>query len=432
MRTTTIPGLWVVAVAVLLFELGWVEIAPAQTVLEIDLTLQRAYELLPTQNRVVRTARRALEIATAEVSRVNVRPNPTVSAQISNTNANRYPYGESDRIFRVEQLFERGNKRELRTAGAEAAERAARLDLADALRQQRAALASSYYDLAASQQLVQFARENAGGYQKLIAAAERRVNAGDLAPVDASRLRIEANRAANDLRGAEAALEQAQIALAAVLGDEAAASKLRAADPLYSREEIEQSALKISEGLAPASALAIDRRADVLAAGARTDSAEQGTRLAESLRTRDWTLGLQTERAPAFGGTVVGISASIPVFINNDFSGDIARARADLSAAREEVERTRALVRGDIDRALAQLLAARDRASRLLSSAVPDASKVAQAVEFAFNKGAMSLTDLFDARRQLVAVRADAVSAQADFGKAIAAYRAAVSLEEIQ
>lgn len=392
----------------------------------------RAYELLPTQNRAVRAAQRAQDIASAEVSRVNVRPNPTVTGQISNTTANRYGYGDSDRILRIDQLFERGNKRELRTASAQAAERAARLDLADALRQQRAALASAYYDLAAAQQLVELARENVAGYQRLLAAADRRLAAGDLATVDVSRLRVEASRTANDLRSAEAAQSQAQIVLAAVLGDEAAAPKLRAVDPLYTRDEIEKLAGEVNAALVPAGAQAIDRRADVLAAGARTDGAEQGTRLAESLRTRDWSLGLQTERSPSFGGSVLGISASIPIFIYNDFSGDIARARAELSAAREDAERTRAIVRSDIDRAVAQLNSARDRASRLLGAVVPDAAKVAQAIEFAFNKGAVSLTDLFDARRQLAAVRADAVAAQADFGKAYAAYRGAVTVEEIR
>ncbi len=121
------------------------------------------------------------------------------------------------------------------------------------------------------------------------------------------------------------------------------------------------------------------------------------------------------------------MSASFPLLINNDFSGDIARAQAEVFAARDEVERARAQARIDIDRAGAQLRDAGDRARRLLDQALPSGTRVLQAIEFAFNNGAATLTDLFDTRRQLVAVRADAVQAQADFSKALAAYRAALA-----
>ena len=46
-------------------------------------------------------------------------------------------------------------------------------------------------------------------------------------------------------------------------------------------------------------------------------------------------------------------------------------------------------------------------------------------IEKGYAEGAVSLNDLFDTRRQLAAVRADAVQAQAEFGRALAAWRAA-------
>jgi outer membrane protein TolC len=54
---------------------------------------------------------------------------------------------------------------------------------------------------------------------------------------------------------------------------------------------------------------------------------------------------------------------------------------------------------------------------------------VAHALEIAYQQGAASLTDLFDARRQRAAVQAETVRAQADFGQAHAAWQAAIGGE---
>jgi cobalt-zinc-cadmium efflux system outer membrane protein len=420
--------------AVLALSAGVVS-APAQSLRappgDGGLTIVAAEDLMLANNRTIRAAQRAVDVASAEIARVDVLPNPNVTAQVSNTTANRYNYGDTDRLFRVEQLIERGGKRALRRMGAESAEQAARLDLADAVRQQRSALAAAYYDLAALQRLSDLARENLDGYRRLLEAADKRVAAGDLASVDAARLRIEATRAANDLRSAQSNQVQGQIALATVLGLEASAASLRALDGLSAREEIDRATADAARAIDRDLGPAIERRADVLAAQARVAALEKARDLAGSLRTRDWTLGVQTERAPGFGGSVFGVSASIPLFVFNDYGGDIARAQAELAAAREEVERVRAAARAEIERSNVLLQSAADRARRLLGSALPDARSVAESIEFAFNAGAVTLTDLFDTRRQLAALRADAVLAQSEFDKALRAFRAALRQEPV-
>ena len=58
------------------------------------------------------------------------------------------------------------------------------------------------------------------------------------------------------------------------------------------------------------------------------------------------------------------------------------------------------------------------------------AVRAAQAIDFAFSRGAATLTDLFDARRQLVTVRVEALAARADYSKAVLAWREAVHPED--
>jgi cobalt-zinc-cadmium efflux system outer membrane protein len=393
------------------------------------LSLRDALAALDSVNPTVRAARLAQQAARAEIARVNVRSNPTVQAQVSNTEARRYPYAASDRLLRVEQLLERGGKRELRAATAEAGEQAAGFELADALRRQRAELTDAYLELAAAQRLAELAAENLAGYQRLLEATERRVAAGDLAPVDATRLRVEAERAANEERAARSARAQAQLGLAVLLGAETQAQRLHAIDPLDGRESLERLAAQTRAALDRGLDTAIARRPDLRAAERRLAAASQARALAASLRTRDVLLGVQAERAPGFGGTVFGVSATIPLFVYNDFSGDVARAQADVDAAQAALDRARAGALADIQRAAELLQSAAQRGLRLLDQTLPAAQRVAHALEIAYQQGAASLTDLFDARRQRAAVQAETVRAQADFGQAHAAWQAAIGGE---
>lgn len=393
------------------------------------LTLSRALEMQRENNRSIKAALRQTEIASAEVYRVNVRPNPSVTAQVSNTEPNRYRPGSTDRILRLDQLIERGGKRELRTRLAQLNEQAAKWDLADVTRQQRSVLAAAYYDLVAAQDLVDVANENLAGYRRLLEAAERRERAGDLAAVDVARLRVELGRAANEVRSAQGQVSIAQVSLAAVMGQENLAPQLRAADPLPGRADVEAGRAELARGIDEFERLVNQRRADLLAAQLRLDAAEQSVVLSRSLRERDVSVGVQTERSPAFGGTVFGISATVPLFVNNDFAGDIARALAERDAARDDLARTRAAARTDLERVMAQVQAAADRALRLQDTTLADANQVVTAIEFAFARGATTLTDLFDARRQRAAVRAEAITARAEFARAMASFRASLSLE---
>ncbi len=387
------------------------------------LTLRESGRILQESSRAVRLSRRQLEGTSADVRRADVGPNPMLSAGASNTVPRRYRLPDADWIVRLEQLIERGGKRELRVSAARALERAARLDVLETSRQQRVMLAGAYFDLVSAQQAVELASETLAGYRRLRTAAERRLQAGDIAQVDVFRLRVEEGRAQNEARAAAGSLEQAQIALAAVLGIEARAPGLFAEDDFLGLTEVSPQETALER--------ALEQRPDVAALLARIEALAQVRNLAAAQRTRDVTIGVQTERSPSFGGNVFGISASIPLFLNNDFSGDIARADADLATAREDLERVRGLVRIEVARASAQAASAFERARRIEQVSLPEAGRAASAIEFAFSRGAATLTDLFDARRQLTAVRAEALATRADYSKAVVAWREAVHHEEL-
>ena len=390
-----------------------------------DLSLADAERLLGERSRELIAARRALESAGAQREIAAVRPNPTLSlnsSSISNhpgTGPGPANQWRIDTILRIDQPIERGGKRELRMDAAEGLERAARGDSLDVLRTQLAQLRGAYYDLKQAEEKVTVLAETAQLFGRTLAAAQVRLKAGDLAAADVAKVQVDYERAQNDARGAQADLTRARLALAYLIGEERDAGTLRASDawPPIGRPGPAEVDRVIAQSL--------DTRPDVIAAKARVATAEKLRDLAKSQQTRDITLGAQYERYPSNVPTdSVGFGISLPLFTGNDFSADIRRAEVDRYAALDALERTRAVAGNDVRRAASDVAAAAERVERYDSTLLEAAQRTAQAVEFAFQRGANSVLEVLDARRTLRAVRLEALAARTDYAKALAAWRA--------
>lgn len=373
---------------------------------------------MASRNREVQEAARALEGARAGVVVAGQAPNPTLSWSGTSINPRSGVGGGSlkdkriDQTLSLSQLIERGDKRELRQAGAEALVRSAEADLADMRRRQRYQLHQAYFDLKAAQERVRLFADAARLYGQSLEAGQKRLAAGDVAAVDVARLKVDALRTANDARGAEAELAKARKALGYLIGRDGDADGLEAADPWPVPAAI--------AGRPP-----VERRPDLRSAEMRVAAAEQARQLARSLTKRDVTVGAQVERFPPEPGVTYGISLSVPIFARYGFEGEVARAENDYTAALEAREKVLALAESEVARARADLDAAAEKLARVEGEVLPAARQVATAAEFAYRKGAMGLIDLLDARRTLRAVELDAVAIRADHAKARAAWLAA-------
>jgi cobalt-zinc-cadmium efflux system outer membrane protein len=393
-----------------------------------DLTLADAERLLAERGREVLAARRALESASAQRDIAAARPNPTLSLNTSSISSNpgtgAGPLNQKrmDTVLRIDQPFERGNKRELRMDAAEGLERAARGDSLDVLRTQLAQLRGAYYDLKQAEEKVAVLGETAQLFARTLAAAQARLKAGDLAAAEVAKVQVDHERAQNDARAAQADLARARIALAYLIGEDRDAADLRAADPWPERTkpgpaEVERAVER-----------ALETRPDVVAARSRVAAAEKLRELARSQQTRDITIGAQYERFPgSIPSDSIGFGVSVPLFTGYDFSGDIRRAEVDRYAALDALERARAVAGNDIRRAASDLASAAERLERYDSTLIEAAQRTAQAVEFAFQRGATSVLEVLDARRTLRAVRLEALAARTDHAKALAAWRASLT-----
>lgn len=388
------------------------------------LTLVQAEQLFLLHNRELQVAQSLYAGAQADIGSSSQRPNPNLSLNSSSIGpANGIGRGPMwnksfDTIVRVDQLFERGDKRKLRGASAQFLADAAQHDVAETRRQQLFLVRAAYYDLLLAQHKKLILEQSSGLFDNAVVAAQLRLKAGDIAPSEVARLQVDAGRAANDARSASADLIRAQFNLAYLIGAEANAVQLVATDSWPNLQTL------------PAATAKIEQRADVQAAQQRVYAAEKNLDGARALQTRDVTLGLQYERYPGQPtNNGWGLGISMPLQINNTYQGESRRASADLAIAQNNLARVRAQAFSEISRSTADLAAAQQRVQRFQDELLASAQQAADAAEFAYKNGALGVMDLLDARRTLRATRLEAETAQADYAKAVAAYQAALSSE---
>ena len=379
------------------------------------LSLFVAEKRLSNCNRDVVAARLAVTAAEADLRTATQRPNPTLTLEASNVNpsagvgAGPLRGKTFDSSARIDQLVERGSKAELREAQAQAALAGARADVAEQLREQRLAMRTAYFDLAAAQERVRLQLEFRDLSAQSADASAQRLTAGEVSRAEANRFRLDAARAANDARQAQSDRERARLDLAKLLGMESAAPTLDVA------VEWPQG----SEGAAPKG-----ERPDVAAARLRLDAALAGRELARAIATRDLTLGLQADHWPTSETNMQGtgisytFSVSVPLQVRHANEGEAARAAADFDTAQAALARAQAAAQSEAVLADTDWRAARDRLQRVETEVRPLARDVAQAAEYAYTHGATGVLDLLDARRSLKAVELDEVQASSDAAKA--------------
>ena len=152
------------------------EPAPGAASLNSDLeqlTLRQAEIFFAARNREIQLGQRLVEGAQADRLSAAARPNPNIfinATQIGSQYPAGYDSGRLDRradtTIGINQMFERGGKRELRIDAADQNIRASRGDYADIQRQQKVALYAAYYDLVAAQEKLRISTDTAGLFRQ--------------------------------------------------------------------------------------------------------------------------------------------------------------------------------------------------------------------------------------------------------------------------
>ena len=393
------------------------------------LTLGLAESRIVNCNRDVLAAQRISEAANADRQTAGQRPNPSITFGASNINPKTGigsgPLRDKtiDSSVRIDQLIERGDKGALREQQADANIRSTDADLSEAQRQQRAQVRILFFELAYQQERIERMRSFAELAKANQLTAEKRLAAGDVAEIEAARLRLDAIRSENDVRAAGTDLVRARADLARAIAADGQTTLLRviapATPPLAASGAL--------SGPLPETA----DRADVAAARHRVNAAETASALARAIATRDVSIGAQFDRWPVSGsnsqgtGNSFGISMTIPLLVRHANEGEARRASVDLDVARDQLRRVEAHAQLDSRITYEVWWAASARLTQLEAELLPVAQRIANAAEFAYTKRAISVVEVLDARRNLKSAELDLALARADAGKAWAAWAAA-------
>ena len=379
--------------------------------------------LAARDNADVRFSRQTLAAARADILAADHAPSPLLTAKSSSIDLQNGIGGGGlankrvDNSVGIDWVWERGGKRRARTVSAQRNAEAAEADVDEAVYQQQLAAGYAFYDLLAAQErIVEIASIERGATQ-LSGTATRRVQAGDLPRQEASRTAVEAQRSSVELRAAELDQTRAQIALAQLLG-----TTLPVSGRIAGNDWPALATLPAQPETTDTDAI-IDARPDVRAAQLRVASASAALDNARALRSADVTVGVSFDRYPGNSNRLLEVRASVPLQWNYRAEGEIGRAEAMYTQAQDTLDKTRIDARLELQRLRTEADVNARRLQVFERDILGGARQLAESAEFAYRRGAMSLTDVLDARRTLRATQLDAISARIDHAKAALAWR---------
>ncbi|SOZ18752.1 Cation efflux system protein, heavy metal resistance [Cupriavidus taiwanensis] len=354
------------------------------------LTLEAALALAEAGSFTLSAAGKELDATEGDLIQSRVLPNPELAVSMEDTRkASRSTTGQ------VNLPIELGGKRAARIGLAERGRELAQAELGSTRAELRAAVIARFFGVLVAQERVRLAEGSVGIASQAADAAGRRVAAGKVAPLEATRARVEQANAELELAEATGALQSARQSLAALWGDSVPrfAQARGDLDALPSRPAPAalQAALEDSPLLA-ASRLAAER--------SRAEVAVQRSRQYPDVTV---SLGAKRDNEANRNMAVLGVAIPLPLFDRNQGNLYAALRRAD--GAQDAHAATRVRLQGELQQASTQLSVSRAAAQTLQASVLPAAEQAYAAASRGFEAGKFNFLDVLDAQRTLFQAR---------------------------
>jgi cobalt-zinc-cadmium efflux system outer membrane protein len=366
-------------------------VASAQPALELPpLTLAQAQQLAATHSPALSAAQHEVEAQAGSVQQAGARRNPELSTSVEDLRA-----ASRSTTVTVGLPLELGGQRAARIAAAERARDVAGAQLADARARLRAEVVAAYFAVAAGQARVQLAADSARLASDAAGVVGKRVAAGKVSPVDATRARVDAANAQLEAADAQAELQSARQALALLWGE---------AEPHFAEVEAE---LADIPSRPPAAELLRGVEASPLLAASRLELAARQAlvQVERSKAVPDVVLSLGAKRDNERGLTqaVIGLAIPLPLFDRNRGAAHEAAQRAD--KARDELAAAHAQLIAELSQAALRLSAAQAALAVLRDTVLPAAEQAYTASTKGYEAGKFGFLDVIDAQRALLQAR---------------------------
>ncbi len=340
--------------------------------------------------------------------------------------------------FRLDTTFERGGKRELRTAAAEAQLQASEAQMLDVVRTQLFQLRRAFTAATLARENLKLSEITEQQYAQTERLTLAKVDQGDIAKVEvyragAGRLQYQQAvlqaRAAYDsaardvlnLLGAHEQDIQLEIAQTSSLQPVA----LSGADPQMP-ESLRNAPLELIGGfddrpvlqsLDELRSMALAERPDVAVARHLAASAESATALARAQQVRDVSVGYEYQRVGSDHSA--GIVVSAPLFLNNNQRALAAQAEAAQRAAEAQLKQAQIQAATDVEKAYQLYVSARQVLDLYNTENLSQLEKLRAIANVSYREGASSLFELLDAQRAFGLAMTAYNQARADYQAAL-------------
>ncbi|HSI22482.1 MAG TPA: TolC family protein [Methylophilaceae bacterium] len=399
-------GLSLCMVSALAAPSGWGKTVEPAT----PLSLQSAVELALSANPEASAASLEVDAFDGAILQAQARPNPEIAALMEDTRS-------ATRIttLQINQAIELGGKRAARVEAASKSRDVATVELASKRAEIRAGVVTAFFEVLIAQERRQLARSLAELAQRASGAAQRRVLAGRVSPVEETKANVAEANIRIELMQAESELASARKRLAAIWGNPT---------PQFER------ALGDIESL-PALPELTDFQARLASAPlmqrARAEI-ERRQALAELERSRavpDVTVSIGARRNEELGlnQAILGVSIPLPVFDRNQ--GNLLEAMRRTDKARDELVATEFQLSGELAQTHQRLASARSEVETLRQDILPGAQGAFDASARGFELGKFSFLDVLDAQRTLFQAKSQYLRALSE------AHRAAAGMERL-
>ena len=378
------------------------------------LTLDDAVARARSRNPDLVAARLRVDSAHAEHKIAAAIPNPLLSATPSNPTQ-----------YSAQLPLDVTVARHYRMRASSEGESAARFDVLDTERQLLYAVRQAYYDVLLADSLRSLASDQADTFRRLLEADSVRLRSGSVAERDVVTARLQLAHAEALLARATVQQHATRLTLELLMGEPDQDTTL-----LISGALTYQPRAVMTDSLL---ALAITHRPDLQSSSVRVSQSTSALALARAALIPVPVVGAVYQPSQPFASgehVAPSLGLTIPLFYL--FSGERARARASVEAARVSATRTQLQIHSDVTLAVDAYLSAKELADRYACGLLTDASGALEGARYAYDRGATALPDLLEAIRSYADTRSDYLTAVHDYWVSLFALERAAGIDFVR
>jgi len=369
------------------------------------LTLAEAQALALTHNPDLAHARLELQAQQGAELQAGARPNPELGVLLEDSRS-----ATRTTTLQLSQAIELGGKRAARQAAAAQVREQAAVALAARQADVRAAVATAFFDLLGAQEQQRLAASSLELARNAAVAADKRLQAGKVAPLELAKARVAEAGARVDLAQAQSDLLLARGRLAALWGQGPQAAAQADGDAMALPGLPDEQRLAQAMADAPALRLA---RLDITRRQALLD-------IERARRVPDVTVTLGAKRDAELGRTQAVVGFSLPLPIHDRNQGGLLEALRREDQAREALTAATLKLQTGVAQAAASLRLGREQAQLLRDDVLPTAQTAYDAALKGYELGKFAFLDVLDAQRTLFALRRQQLQAIAETHRAAA------------